>query len=287
MAVKASSSYCFDQVRRLDHDRFMTALFAPKNRRDALFALYAFNLEVARIRETVSEPILGQVRLQWWREAIEGVYRGAPPQHQVAEALYEAVATYGLSRSHFDRLLDARAFDLGNEPHADVPALLDYADGTSGSLTVLALEALDPGEAEGPRWAARVTGHMVGIAWATTGLIRAIPFHARQGRIYLPKALMDHRRVQPADVLALKSTPALRAVVGDMVMLSRNQLKSARDNAPSVPDWAIPALLPTVLADSYLDRIEHAGFDPFAPEIEGGRLGRQFKLWRAARAYRY
>src|SRR5208282_2178696 len=71
-------------VRRHDRDRFQTALFAPAARREALFALYAFNCEIARVRERVTQPTLGQIRLQWWREAIETAYRDTMPRrHQV------------------------------------------------------------------------------------------------------------------------------------------------------------------------------------------------------------
>ena len=101
-----SLAYCADQVRRHDHERYLTALFAPARRRSAILALYAFNLEVARIREAVSEPLLGRVRLQWWRDAIGAVYdRGAPPRHPVLEALAPAVHAHQLNREHFDRLL--------------------------------------------------------------------------------------------------------------------------------------------------------------------------------------
>src|SRR6201993_4547541 len=74
-------------VRRHDPDRFLTALFAPPDRRDALLTLYAFNHELARAREVVSEPPLALLRLQWWREVVEGAAR----RHEVAEPLAAAI----------------------------------------------------------------------------------------------------------------------------------------------------------------------------------------------------
>src|ERR1700692_3778381 len=75
-------------IRRHDRDRYQTALFAPADRCEALFALYAFNYEIARVRAAGPQPMLGQIRLQWWREAVAAAYRGAPPrQHVVAEPL--------------------------------------------------------------------------------------------------------------------------------------------------------------------------------------------------------
>src|SRR5690349_19421999 len=79
-------------VRRHDRDRYQTALFAPADRREALLALYAFNYEIARVRETVTQPMLGQIRLQWWREVLDTAYAGTPPRnHSVAIALTAAI----------------------------------------------------------------------------------------------------------------------------------------------------------------------------------------------------
>src|SRR5689334_20676146 len=86
-------------VRRHDRDRYQTALFAPADRRDALFALYAFNYEVARVRENVSQPMLGQIRLQWWREVIAASYAGAPARrHEIVQPRVATITVFGLSR---------------------------------------------------------------------------------------------------------------------------------------------------------------------------------------------
>src|SRR5471030_76032 len=96
MANGHALSYCAEQVRRYDRDRFLTALFAPPPQREDLFALYAFNLEIAKIRETVTEPMLGRIRLQWWREAIAALEQGVVRQHGVVEPLAEAVRRHAL-----------------------------------------------------------------------------------------------------------------------------------------------------------------------------------------------
>src|SRR5438445_9502835 len=99
-------------VRQHDRDRYQTALFAPADRREALFALYAFNYEIARVRETVTQPMLGQIRLQWWREVLDAAYAGVPPRnHPVAVALTAAIREFGLTRELFDRLVDTRERD--------------------------------------------------------------------------------------------------------------------------------------------------------------------------------
>src|SRR5438105_12411155 len=106
-------------VRRHDRDRYQTALFAPAGRREALLALYAFNYEIARVRETVTQPMLGQIRLQWWREVLDAAYAGAPPrQHPVVLPLSAAIRELALSRGYFDRLIGSRERDLADEPLA-------------------------------------------------------------------------------------------------------------------------------------------------------------------------
>src|SRR5438105_4762920 len=167
-------------VRRHDRDRYQTALFAPAERREALFALYAFNYEIARVREIVTQPMLGQIRLQWWREIVDAAFAGAPARsHEVAGPLAAAIGGHRLTRVHFDRMIDTRERDLADEPPATLTALEDYAEGTSATLLRLALEVLGATEP-----AAREAASEVGIGYALSGLLRAMPFHATAGRQY-------------------------------------------------------------------------------------------------------
>lgn len=274
-------SYSAEAVRRHDNDRYLSALFAPADRREALFALYAFNLEVAKTREAVSEPMLGQIRLQWWREALDGIYDGAPRRHQVVEALAEAVAGFGLSRGHFHRLIAGREFDLEERPPADLGELTEYAEATSSSLVALALEILGAGGE-----AAAGAGRHVGLAWSLTGLLRAAPFHARAGRLYLPGSMMTAAGAAPADYFALRPSPALAAVAREVADAARGHLREARAPAPEVPRAALPALLPAVLAEGWLGRLARARYDVFDPRL-ARPMGRRLRLWRAARRGRY
>ncbi len=280
--TNTDDAYCAAQARRHDIDRYATALFAPAGARRALLALLAFNIEIARVREAVSEPMLGEIRLQWWREAIDGIYAGAgaaaPRRHQVVAPLADAVARFGLSRAHFDRLIDARAFDLGDAPPAGMAALVDYAEATSSTLVWLGLEALAvTGEA------AREAGRHVGIAWALTGLLRAAPFHARARRQYLPADLMTKEGARGGDLFALRPDPALARVAAGVAATAHHHLDAARALRPEVPRAALPALLPAVLADAYLKRMARAGYDIFGKPVRLAQPGRQLRLAWAAR----
>jgi phytoene synthase len=247
-------------VRRHDRDRFQTALFAPAAQREALFALYAFNFEIARVRESVREPMLGQIRLQWWREAIAAAYDGAAPRHhEVVEAVTATIRAHGLSRSPFDRMIDTRERDLDDSPPATLVALENYAEGTSAALVGLALKVLD---AATP--AALAAGRHVGIAYALAGLVRAMPVHAQTGRSFIADDIAAEAGLDPRDYAALRSTPALRRAVEMLVGAASRHLAAARALRHDVPSAALPALLPARIADTALRRLERARFDPFA-----------------------
>ena len=199
-------------VRRHDRDRYQTALFAPSDRREALFALYAFNYEVARVREVVRTPMLGQIRLQWWREVVEAAYVGGPARrHEVVEPLVAAIVACGLSRMHFDRIIDARELDLADAPPADLAALLDYAEGTSSALLYLSLEALGAAEPDSVEAAREV-----GIAYALAGLLRAMPFHAASGRCFIPEDVAARAGLDTGTYTRRRDTPALRGAIAEL-----------------------------------------------------------------------
>jgi NADH dehydrogenase [ubiquinone] 1 alpha subcomplex assembly factor 6 len=251
-------SYCAAQVRKFDYDRFICMLFAPPQEREALAALYAFNVEVARIRESVRQPLLGHIRLQWWTDTLDAVFAGRAPPHQTAAALSDAVHRFRLDRRHFDEMLQARARDLDDRAPADLEALIAYAEGTAAALALLSLQVLG---VEGD--AARRAARDVGVAWALTGLLRAVPFHAGQRRVYLPESLNRQAGLDVYELFALRSPVALKTVVADLADHARLLLQAARASRPDVPRAALPALLPATLADGYLRRLHQAGYDPF------------------------
>lgn len=257
----ANLSACATELRRHDPDRFLTALFAPADRREALFALYAFNLEVARTREMVREPMLGRMRLQWWRETIDGLYGGQPRRHYVVDGLADAVRRHGLPRDEFDRLIDARELDMEGESPATLGALVDYAEASSASLVRLALRVLG-----GAAPAERPATH-VGIAWGLTGLLRAVPFHARAKRLYLPVDLLRETGLRIDDLFELRRAPALCDVVRRIAEVARGELTTAR-RLPRPPRAQLAALLPGTLAGLYLKRLEAAAFDPFDLRVQ-------------------
>ncbi len=211
------------------------------------------------IREAVSEPILGEIRLQWWRDAIDGAFRGSAPEHPVATALARAVARNPLPPEPFKAMIDARSFDLTDGPPETLGDLVDYARGVSSSLVSLAIAALGDAAAE-----VEEAGRHAGIAWALIGLIRAHPFHAGQGRLFLPRSLLDDAGVRPEDALRGDCPPGLADVVHRLADEARARLGRARQAGRGMSRDVLPAFLPMRLASLYLGVIGRAGYNPYA-----------------------
>lgn len=282
MSDSGSLSYCAQQIRDHDPDRFVITLFAPPRQREALCALFAFNLELAKARELVSEPMMGRIRLQWWRDALDGIHGGEPPRHRVAEALADAVREYGLPREPMARLVAAREADMTDAPAGDMAALLAYADGTAATLGELAAAVLG-GAPAGALEAIR----QAGIAFGLTGLMRAVPFHARGKRLYLPQDRIAAAGVPLGELFELRGGPALCAVVAEVAVEARRALAAARGARRAVPRRLRPALMPAALAAGDLRRLSRAGYDPFDPRLRRNPLDRLMRLGFTAVSGRY
>jgi 15-cis-phytoene synthase len=244
-------------VRRHDPDRFLSALFAPAERRGALLALYAFNHELARAREAVREPPLALIRLQWWREVVEGAAR----THEVATPLSEALAAGALARDDLLALINAREIEV--EPQIDtVSDWMAYLRGTAGGLAVAAARCLGASAPESIRG--------LGTAYGIAGMLRAAPALARQGRCLLPADCLAAHGLSPDSVISVPDTPALAPVLHDLAREGANLLA----HAPRPARAAIPAALPAVLARRDLARVPA----PAAPRGLGDRLA---VLWAA------
>lgn len=263
-------------IRRHDRDRFQTALFAPAARREALFALYAFNYEIARVREVVTEPMLGRIRLEWWRENVATAFaNGSVRRHDIVEALTVAIRGLGLTRAYFDRLIDAREADFAEGPPPSLAALEDYAEGTSSNLVALALEALGVRDR-----ATFEAGRHIGIAYALAGLLRAAPFLAAVGRPLVPLDLAARVGLEADPYRRMPGSTALRRAVAEIAAAASAHLRMARFQ-PRPSAAALPALLPAVVAKHSLKRLRHAGYDPFDPALASPD---PLQSWRLAAA---
>ncbi len=267
------------EVRRHDRDRFVTALFAPAAAREALIALYAFNLEVARTRESVSEPLLGEIRLQWWRDAVDKLYGGGELAHPVVAGLGSAIRAHDLSRGLFERIIDARALDLADRPPATLADLEAYVEGSSAALVSLALEVVG---ARGPE--VEQLARDAGLGWGLLGVLRAVPFHARTARVYLPADLLAAHGLTPWDVTSGKAPPALAATAKVIADRAAHHLRAARARRHAVSRRARSPLLVVALAETYLKRLRGAAFDLHDARWSEARPPIPRLIWRSLAA---
>jgi phytoene/squalene synthetase len=243
-----------DLVARVAPDRYLAALFAPSERRAALMALYAFDSEVGRIGEAVREPMVGHIRLGWWREQLGAIYDGGTVVAPVAKALAEAVKAHGLPRVAFEAYLDARAHDFEEAPFEDERALQRYADAVSGGIMRLGLCVL---EVKGGEEAARAAG----IAVEYARVVSALAEDGRRRRCKLPLDWLERAGLSAEDVFAGASSQALRGVAA-RVAASADALLSDLGRSRSFPAHAAPVLSAAANARVILRRAMGASFDP-------------------------
>ena len=268
-----------DTVRRIarsgDPDRALAALFAPREGRADLLALYAFNVELARTAEQVSEPELGAIRLQWWREAIPRAAQGEATGHPVADALGEAQRRHALSAGKLAGLIEARVFDIETKIMPDWKTLEAYLGDTAGALFGLGTECFETPASSFEQAASRA-----GLAYGLTGLMRALPVHAAAGRVYLPAdALLSHG-TSPEAVLAGRTEAGLPALLAELRNTARDALGKARDEVAKLSGPAQAAFLPLSLVEPYLAALESNERDPLH-DIAG--INPLYRLWRLAR----
>ena len=269
-------AYCAELVRTADRDRFLSSLFAPAQHRGALHALYAFNVEVARVREVAREPLPGEIRLQWWSEVLRGERAEEASANPVASALLAVMERHRLATATLTALIDARCFDLYDDPMARLTDLEAYARKTSSALIALAAQILAGGDAE----VVEAVAAPAGIAYAIAGLLRAFPLHASRHQLYLPLEIIERHGVDPQDIFAGRSPDGLRAAFAELQDVARRHLLAAHQNMSKLSPAALPAFLQVALVRPSLDLLRRC--DPFAPaELSPWR--RQWLIWRAAR----
>jgi 15-cis-phytoene synthase len=275
--MQADFEHCAALVREADRDRYLATLYAPAARRDALFALYAFAVEIERVREVAREPIPGEIRLQWWREVVAGERVGEAAANPVAAALRQTLTRQGIGADRAIALIDAHAFDLYDEPIPTVDDLDNYAAKTQGALLAMAADILGVSD----RTVDALTRH-AGIAMVIANLLRGLARHAGRRQLYVPVELLQRHAADHEEIFAGQVGDAHHAVLADLRIHARDHLAAARRLLNDAPPAILPALLPASLVGPTLRRMERSDYDPlqFQP-LSGPR--RQWLLWRAAR----
>lgn len=267
MSEEGQNSYLSDEVKRYDYDRWLTVLFAPPTARDGVFALLAFHAEIARIRETVSEPMLGDIRLQWWRDALNSIAAGKVPAHPVAEALAHTIPAHGLDVGDFQNIIDARAYDLDPQPFQRISELLSYADQTGGILNSLFMRIMGVTDAGG-----LAAARQVGKAYALVGILRAVPYHVAQDVLRIPSEMIDAHGLNADTLFTSKNREVFFGLMQELTDLAESEQSAARKLITGRPKSEKNAYRLSALSTLYLSRLRKSGFDPAHEKMDIGGL---------------
>ncbi len=288
--ARTDNDPCATIVEEGDRDRALSLSFAPQDLRADLAALYAFNVEIARVRDVISQPLPGEIRLQWWRDVIvppggDPSGQDAPPDtapggggggHPVASRLLEAIARHNLPGAAFDRMLEARIFDLYDDPMPSREHFEAYAGETASTLIMLAATILSPRDAD---IIADAAGH-AGVAQTVAGVLRLLPIHRARRQVLVPADILDAAGCSPEALIAGEGDAPGRAVAA-MVAFGRDHAGKARRLYANVPKTVRPAFLPALLATPYLDRIGRSGAEVLrhTPDVSAPRKALLYWRW--------
>jgi phytoene synthase len=272
--------HCEALVRESDRDRYLAALFLPEAVRKHLFALYAFNIELSLVGDRACDPLAGEARLQWWREAVSGNATAGSAANPVAAALEETITRFALPRARLAQMIEARMFDLYTEPMPSVQALNGYLNETAAPVFALAAQVAGANSA-GVEAAALESGNAYGL----TQTLRNFPFHASQGKIHVPVDVLKKHGVDGEEILQGKSSAGLLAALSELRGNARARLQGAEKQAVVLAGGVRHAFLPLALVEPYLSLMDRQDYEPFKTPVEIPQWRRQWTLWRAARKF--
>ncbi len=262
-------------ARTGEPDRYLAAILAPAEAQQSLIAVAAFVAELARIPAAVSDPMIGEIRLQWWRDAIADVHRGVATAHPVADALAPALGSGRLSLPEIHRLIDARSFDLTGDLHADDAALERYLGDTEGIPFAMAWSVLS-GET-----LPRKTAVAAGIAYGLARSLGRLPALLHNGGFPIPETRLASQGVSRA--MLAEHPPSKPAIDGveaasrDLEQRARQALAEVRQDIATERRGGLPALFSLAMVEPYFAAQKQQRFRRLEHMLEVVPLNR---VWR-------
>jgi phytoene synthase len=276
-----AASFCADLVRTHDFARYAATLFVPTEQRRALLALYAFNTEISRVREHVTQPLPGEVRMQWWTDMLAGAGHGGVEGNPVAAELLLTIRNFRLPVEPLTRLIQEHQFDLYNDPMPSMAALEGYINDTAAALFMLAAAV-----AARPSAGIEHLARHAGLAQGLTQVVANLPLDASRRQLFVPQQVLQRHGSGIEEVFAGKQTPTVRAALDQLIGEAQRHLKTAFALLAEVQPEARPIFLPLALVRRDLVRMSRADTDPFAPRVTS-RFSNLWTLWRASRSRQF
>ncbi|KAF8321494.1 isoprenoid synthase domain-containing protein [Cantharellus anzutake] len=302
-SVVKTADYCKNLVQRLDRDAFLTSYFYPPSIRPSFFAIRAFNIETATVKDQVSNSALGRIRMQWWRDTVKSLYRESSPiQHPVALALHDAVRKANIPEYHLNRIIDARDQDFDNAHHMTMESLRAYSESTSSTILYILIPLLVHPQGPG---ASRLSDFShaashLGFAQTIITLIRSLPYHASKRYMPIPTEVTAKHSVSHEDVFRYGgSAKGVSDAVYEFACVAKEELDVARSifaegtfkgdglSIVKVPPEVLPIFLSGVPIASYLSRLESVDFNAFHTSLQFSDWKLPFQVWRNRRWRRF
>ncbi|VFV20658.1 upf0551 protein c8orf38 [Lynx pardinus] len=261
--ASGTDRYCLELLRKRDYEGYLCSLLLPADSRSSAFALRAFNVELAQVKDSVSEKTIGLMRMEFWRKTVDDIYSDNPPQQPVAIELWKAVKRHNLTKRWLMKIIDEREKNLDDKPYRNIQELENYAENTQSSLLYLTLEILGVKDLHADHAASHI-----GKAQGIVTCLRATPYHGSRRRVFLPMEICMLHGVSQEDFLRQNQAKNVRDVIYDIASQAHLHLKHARSFHKSVPVKAFPAFLQTVALEDYLKKIQQVDFDIFHPSLQ-------------------
>ena len=277
MNLESADNSVSGQTRIVDYDRYLCALFAPSNLQQSIFTIILFNAEIARVWDNVSEPMLGAIRFQWWRESIQNIYSGNVNDHYIIRLLAKVINRHNLSYHYFERLICAREQNFLETMPATVVQLEKYAEETSSPILALFVEIAGHGSAL-KRPEVLETIRYYGIAWSLMGLTRSIPFHARMNNMFIPREIFVSLGVPDDQILNSKGKAYFIKAVTQIADLSNSYVCRGKSIDIARKSFMKQGYLLGALTELYYNRLKKCRYDPYNRKMEISPLRRQVFL---------
>ncbi|KAG2362134.1 isoprenoid synthase domain-containing protein [Suillus spraguei] len=279
--ISNPAQYCRELVRKHDYESYLTSQLYPKRFQGGYFALRAFYIELATVREAVSQTTLGQARLMFWRDAMKDIYSDKPPRHPIALAIHEATRDNHLPLYHFNRIIEAREQELHNQTHLTLESMTSHAESTSSTFLYLLLAMLNLSSST----LAHAASH-VGVAQSLTTFLRALPFHATKGVMVIPAEITSKHNVNQQEIFSkMESSHGLEDAVFELATVANDHLLTARDmfkeSGGRVPPVAIPVFSAAIPVVSILSTLETVNFNVFDPSLQIRDWRLAWQVWRS------
>ncbi|XP_071410232.1 NADH dehydrogenase (ubiquinone) complex I, assembly factor 6 isoform X3 [Pithys albifrons albifrons] len=214
--------FCAELVRKRDYEGFLCSLLLPADSRTSAFALRAFNVELAQIKDSVTQKTTGLMRMQFWREAVEDIYCDNPPHQPVATELWRAVKRHNLTKMWFLKIIDEREKNLDDRPYRNIQELETYAENTQSALLYLTLEMLGVRDIHADHAASHI-----GKAQGIVTCLRATPYHCTRQKVFLPMDICMLHGVSQEDFIRGKQEKNVRDVIYDIASQAHVHLEHA------------------------------------------------------------